>query len=191
MSIDGALDRLDWFAADLDDLTGALRALAADPEGAARRVPLDPRIAPLAFAARLPDGARALREFGDALQARRAHRTDAGRGARRARRAMVRCAGVLDDPRFDVTLFDASPGLLHNAHAYFTRTMPTLQAMQDDLLPARHLGRFDCVISFAAAHCVTIRARRSGSRQRCWRSMAACCSPTCCAIRRCANSSRA
>ena len=37
MSIDGALDRLDWFAADLDDLTGALRALAADPEGAARR----------------------------------------------------------------------------------------------------------------------------------------------------------
>ena len=64
---------------------------------------------------------------------------------------MVRCAGVLDDPRFDVTLFDASPGLLHNAHAYFTRTMPTLQAMQDDLLPARHLGRFDCVISFAAA----------------------------------------
>ena len=99
---------------------------------------------------------------------------------------MVRCAGVLDDPRFDVTLFDASPGLLHNAHAYFTRTMPTLQAMQDDLLPARHLGRFDCVISFAAAHCVTIRARRSGSRQRCWRSMAACCSPTCCAIRRCA-----
>ena len=66
---------------------------------------------------------------------------------------MVRCgAGVLDDPRFDVTLFDASPGLLHNAHAYFTRTMPTLQAMQDDLLPARHLGRFDCVISFAAAH---------------------------------------
>ena len=60
MSIDGALDRLDWFAADLDDLTGALRALAADP-GAARRVPLDPRIAPLAFAARLPDGARTAR----------------------------------------------------------------------------------------------------------------------------------
>ena len=43
MSIDGALDRLDWFAADLDDLTGALRALAADPK--APRVPLDPRIA--------------------------------------------------------------------------------------------------------------------------------------------------
>lgn len=62
------------------------------------------------------------------------------------------CLDVLDDPRFDVTLFDVSPGLLHTAQARFTRTRPALQALQDALLPARHLGAFDCVISFAAAH---------------------------------------
>ncbi|WP_175968962.1 non-ribosomal peptide synthetase [Burkholderia sp. BCC0322] len=155
ISIDGALDLLGWHAADLDDLTGSLRVLAADPEGAARRVPLDPRIAPLAFAARLPDGARALRQFGDALQALAAAHTEPVRVAvldARAGQWFDAGLGVLDDPRFDVTLFDASPGLLHNAQAYFVHTTPTLQAMQDGLLPARHLGRFDCVISFAAAH---------------------------------------
>ncbi|UEP37268.1 amino acid adenylation domain-containing protein [Burkholderia ambifaria] len=155
ISVDDALDRLDWQAADLDDLTAALRALAADPDTAAQRVPLDPRVAPLAFATRLPDGARALREFAVALDAQAAAHTGALRVAVldvRAGQALDAGLGVLDDPRFDVTLFDVSPGLLHNAQARFTRTMPALQTMQDGLLPARHLGAFDCAISFAAAH---------------------------------------
>ncbi|ONQ53934.1 non-ribosomal peptide synthetase, partial [Burkholderia cenocepacia] len=153
--IDDALDRLAWQATDLDALTAALRALAADPETAAQRVPLDPCVAPLAFATRLPDGVRALREFAAALDAQAAAHTGALRIAvldARAGQALDAGLGVLDDPRFDVTLFDVSPGLLHNAQARFTRTLPALQTMQDGLLPARHLGAFDCVISFAAAH---------------------------------------
>ncbi|WP_431290920.1 amino acid adenylation domain-containing protein [Burkholderia cepacia] len=155
ISIDGALDRLDWHATDLDDLTASLRALAADPDTAAQRVPLDPCVAPLAFATRLPDGARALREFAGALEAQAAARTGVLRVAvidARAGQWFEAGLGVLDDPRFDVTLFDVSPGLLHTAQARFTLTRPALQAMQDGLLPARHLGEFDCVISFAAAH---------------------------------------
>ncbi|MGU7852322.1 amino acid adenylation domain-containing protein [Burkholderia orbicola] len=150
-----ALGHLAWQATDLDDLTAALRALAADPDTAAQRVLLDPCVAPLAFATRLPDGVRALREFAAALDAQAAAHTGALRVAvldARAGQALDAGLGVLDDPRFDVTLFDVSPGLLHNAQARFTRTMPALQAMQDGLLPARHLGAFDCVISFAAAH---------------------------------------
>ncbi|HHT9057135.1 TPA: non-ribosomal peptide synthetase, partial [Burkholderia cenocepacia] len=153
--IDDALDRLAWQATDLDALTAALRTLAADPETAAQRVPLDPCVAPLAFATRLPDGVRALREFAVALDAQAAAHTGAPRVAvldARAGQALDAGLGVLDDPRFDVTLFDVSPGLLHNAQARFTRTLPALQTMQDGLLPARHLGAFDCVISFAAAH---------------------------------------
>ncbi|MBL3966466.1 amino acid adenylation domain-containing protein, partial [Burkholderia sp. KCJ3K979] len=153
--IDDALDRLDWQATDLDDLTAALRALAADPDTAAQRVPLDPCVAPLAFATRLPDGVRTLREFAAALDAQAAAHTGALRVAvldARAGQALDAGLGVLDDPRFDVTLFDVSPGLLHNAQARFTRTLPALQTMQDGLLPARHLGAFDCVISFVAAH---------------------------------------
>ncbi|MCA8348109.1 non-ribosomal peptide synthetase [Burkholderia cepacia] len=155
ISIDGALDRLDWHATDLDDLTASLRALAADPDTAAQRVPLDPCVAPLAFATRLPDGARALREFAGALEAQAAARTGVLRVAvidARAGQWFEAGLGVLDDPRFDVTLFDVSPGLLHTAQARFTVTRPALQTMQDGLLPARHLGEFDCVISFAAAH---------------------------------------
>ncbi|CAB3759406.1 peptide synthetase [Burkholderia sp. MSh2] len=155
VAIDGALDLLDWYAADLDDLTASLRALAADPEGAAQRVPLDARVAPLAFATRLPDGARALRQFGDALRAQADAQATPPRVAvldARAGQWLDAGLGVLDDPRFDVTLFDASPGLLRSAQARFAQTTPTLQTMQDGLLPARHLGRFDCVISFAAAH---------------------------------------
>ncbi|KVW09643.1 non-ribosomal peptide synthetase [Burkholderia cepacia] len=155
IAIDGALDRLDWHATDLDDLTASLRALAADPDTAAQRVPLDPCVAPLAFATRLPDGARALREFAGALEAQAAARTGVLRVAvidARAGQWFEAGLGVLDDPRFDVTLFDVSPGLLHTAQARFTVTRPALQTMQDGLLPARHLGEFDCVISFAAAH---------------------------------------
>lgn len=155
ISIDRALDRLDWHATDLDDLTASLRALAADPDTAAQRVPLDPCVAPLAFATRLPDGARALRAFAGALEAQAAARTGVLRVAvidARAGQWFEAGLGVLDDPRFDVTLFDVSPGLLHTAQARFTLTRPALQTMQDGLLPARHLGEFDCVISFAAAH---------------------------------------
>ncbi|SDR53170.1 dihydroaeruginoic acid synthetase [Burkholderia orbicola] len=155
IQIDDALGHLDWQATDLDDLTAALRALAADPDTAAQRVPLDPCVAPLAFATRLPDGVRALREFAAALDAQAAAHTGVLRVAvldARAGQALDAGLGVLDDPRFDVTLFDVSPGLLHNAQARFTRTLPALQTMQDGLLPARHLGAFDCVISFAAAH---------------------------------------
>ncbi|MBJ9589548.1 non-ribosomal peptide synthetase [Burkholderia seminalis] len=155
ISIDAALDRLGWHATDLDDLTAALRALAADPDTVAQRVALDPRVAPLAFATRLPDGARVLREFAGALDAQAAACTDAMRVAvldARAGQWFDAGLDVLDDPRFDVTLFDVSPGLLHTAQARFTRTRPALQALQDALLPARHLGAFDCVISFAAAH---------------------------------------
>ncbi|NTZ04363.1 non-ribosomal peptide synthetase [Burkholderia metallica] len=155
IAIDDALDRLDWQATDLDDLAAALRALAADPDTAAQRVSLDPCVAPLAFATRLPDGARALREFAAVLDAQAAAHPGALRVAvldARAGQALDAGLGVLDDPRFDVTLFDVSPGLLHTAQARFTRTMPALQTMQDGLLPARHLGAFDCVISFAAAH---------------------------------------
>ncbi|UXU91748.1 amino acid adenylation domain-containing protein [Burkholderia sp. S-53] len=155
IAIDGALDQLDWHATDLDDLTASLRALAAEPDSAAQRVLLDSRAAPLAFAARLPDGARALRQFGGALQAHAAAHTGALRVAvldARAGQWFDAGLGVLDDLRFDVTLFDASPGLLRSAQARFTQTTPALQTMQDGLLPARHLGRFDCVISFAAAH---------------------------------------
>ncbi|MCA3830912.1 MAG: amino acid adenylation domain-containing protein [Burkholderia sp.] len=155
IAIDGALDLLDWYATDLDDLTASLRALAVDPDTAAQRVALDPRVAPLAFATRLPDGARALREFAGALEALAAARTGVLRVAvldARAGQWFDAGLDVLDEPRFDVTLFDVSPGLLHTAQARFTRTRPALQTMQDGLLPARHLGEFDCVISFAAAH---------------------------------------
>ncbi|PHP87690.1 non-ribosomal peptide synthetase [Burkholderia sp. AU18528] len=155
MAVDAALDRLDWQATGLDELTATLRALAADPDTAAQRVPLDPCVAPLAFATRLPDGARALRAFAAALDAQAAAHAGALRVAvldARAGQALDAGLGVLDDPRFDVTLFDVSPGLLHDARARFTRTLPALQTMQDGLLPARHLGAFDCVISFAAAH---------------------------------------
>ncbi|MGS0894515.1 amino acid adenylation domain-containing protein [Burkholderia stagnalis] len=155
MSVTQALDLLDWYAADLDDLAAALRALTADLDAAAQRLPLDARLAPLAFAARLPDGARALGQFGDALQALAGARGAALRVAvLDARAGQWTDAGlrVLDDPRFEVTLFDASPGLLRDAQARFARTTPAVQAMQDGLLPARQLGRFDCVVSFAAAH---------------------------------------
>ncbi|WP_342705303.1 amino acid adenylation domain-containing protein [Burkholderia arboris] len=155
IAIDGALDLLDWYATELDDLTASLRALAVDPDTAAQRVSLDPHVAPLAFATRLPDGARALREIAGALEAQAAARTGVLRVAvldARAGQWFDAGLDVLDDPRFDVTLFDVSPGLLHTAQARFTRTRPALQTMQDGLLPARHLGEFDCVISFAAAH---------------------------------------
>lgn len=153
--IDRALDLLDWDATDLDDLTASLGALAVDPDTAAQRVQLDSRVAPLAFATRLPDGARALRQFGDALQTLAAAHMGALRVAvldARAGQWFDAGLGVLDDPRFDVTLLDVSPGLLRSAQARFTHTTPALQTMQEGLLPARHLDRFDCVISFAAAH---------------------------------------
>ncbi|MDV2189832.1 non-ribosomal peptide synthetase, partial [Burkholderia pseudomallei] len=139
----------------LDACAAALRALVDDPHGCAPRVLLDAQLAPQALASGLPDGVRAIGQIGAAL------RTLADAHARVVRVAVLDArAGqlfahglrLLDDPRFALTLFDASPGLLRDAQSRFARTSPAMHAMPDGLLPARYLGQFDCVVSFAAAH---------------------------------------
>ncbi|AFR18763.1 pyochelin synthetase [Burkholderia pseudomallei] len=155
IALEAALEALDWPAARLDACAAALRALVDDPHGCAPRVLLDAQLAPQALASGLPDGVRAIGQIGAAL------RTLADAHARVVRVAVLDArAGqlfahglrLLDDPRFALTLFDASPGLLRDAQSRFARTSPAMHAMPDGLLPARYLGQFDCVVSFAAAH---------------------------------------
>lgn len=155
ISIEAALDALGWQAEQLDACAASLRALVDDPDSAASRVPFDAQLAPQALASSLPDGARAIEQIGAALQALAGAHARALRVAVldvRAGQLFAHGLRLLDDPRFELTLFDASPGLLRDAQSRFARTSPAIQAMPDGLLPARYLGQFDCVVSFAAAH---------------------------------------
>ncbi|MXN77939.1 amino acid adenylation domain-containing protein [Burkholderia sp. 4701] len=155
LSEDAAVAQLGWPIAQLDVLAASLRAAVVEPDNAAQRVPLDPQLAPQAMALHLPDGAQALAAIGAALRELAGGRARPLRVAvldARAGQMFAHALALLDGADYDVTLFDASPGLLRDAQARFTQAAPSLQVIQDGLLPGRCLGQFDCVVSFAAAH---------------------------------------
>ncbi|WIX32331.1 amino acid adenylation domain-containing protein [Salinicola sp. JS01] len=149
-SCDDALQRLGWQAADLAAMDDALRVQLSGEQAAA--LLLDPWLAPQALAARLPDGREALARMLEALP------TPAN--GERLRVAIVDTrAGLWLDPALiarmhpalELTLFERSRGLLDAAAARLPSQWAT-QLLDDGLLPAEHLGRYDRVISFAALH---------------------------------------
>ncbi|WP_246794906.1 amino acid adenylation domain-containing protein [Burkholderia perseverans] len=153
MTLDDALSRLGWSREALAGLVPALLDLIGDAAGA-QRLLLDARLAPQSMALQLPGGRLAITQIGRAL----ARQIAAGKPSSvavldvRGGQMLTPGLAMLDDPGVRTTLFDPSAGLLREAAARFTRSTPVLQPLEGGLLPLRHLGQFDCVVSFAAAH---------------------------------------
>ncbi|MFF6484772.1 phosphopantetheine-binding protein, partial [Pseudomonas aeruginosa] len=121
---------------------------------------LDPWLAPQAVAARLPDGREALARLLEALP------TPAAGERLRVAVLDTRAGLWLDQgmasllrPGLELTLFERSRVLLDAAATRLPERI-AVQALDDGLLPAEHLGRYDRVISFAALH--TYAASREG-----------------------------
>ena len=175
--LDEALRRLGWQAAGLTAMGNALRGLLAGEQAPAAL--LDPWLAPQAVAARLPDGREALARLLEALP------TPAAGERLRVAVLDTRAGLWLDQgmasllrPGLEPTLFERSRVL--DAAATRLPERIVVQALDDGLLPAEHLGRYDRVISFAALH--AYEASREGlalAAARCARR-AACCWWTCC-----------
>ncbi|WP_240678790.1 phosphopantetheine-binding protein, partial [Pseudomonas aeruginosa] len=113
---------------------------------------LDPWLAPQAVAARLPDGREALARLLEALP------TPAAGERLRVAVLDTRAGLWLDQgmasllrPGLELTLFERSRVLLDAAATRLPERI-VVQALDDGLLPAEHLGRYDRVISFAALH---------------------------------------
>ncbi len=149
-SLDEALRRLGWQAAGLTAMGNALRGLLAGEQAPAAL--LDPWLAPQAVAARLPDGREALARLLEALP------TPAAGERLRVAVLDTRAGLWLDQgmasllrPGLELTLFERSRVLLDAAATRLPERI-VVQALDDGLLPAEHLGRYDRVISFAALH---------------------------------------
>lgn len=150
-SLDEALRRLGWQAAGLTAMGNALRGLLAGEQAPAALL-LDPWLAPQAVAARLPDGREALARLLEALP------TPAAGERLRVAVLDTRAGLWLDQgmasllrPGLELTLFERSRVLLDAAATRLPERI-VVQALDDGLLPAEHLGRYDRVISFAALH---------------------------------------
>ena len=149
--LDEALRRLGWQAAGLTAMGNALRGLLAGEQAPAALL-LDPWLAPQAVAARLPDGREALARLLEALP------TPAAGERLRVAVLDTRAGLWLDQgmasllrPGLELTLFERSRVLLDAAATRLPERI-AVQALDDGLLPAEHLGRYDRVISFAALH---------------------------------------
>lgn len=147
-----ALDALEWAPDAPDALVEALRALPLEEAGAAAGLLLNPWLAPDAMAARLPDGREALQRLFAALP-----RPAPGASLRVAvldvRAGFWLEAGreALSHSGIELTLLDRNGALLERAAADLPRR-PALEVLAEGMLRLDELGRFDCVISFAALH---------------------------------------
>lgn len=149
--LDEALRRLGWQATAMTSMGNALQTLLAGEYAPAALV-LDPWLAPQAVAARLPDGREALIRLLEALPTPVAGEhlrvavldTRAGFWLDQGMASLLR-------PGLELTLFERSRSLLDAAATRLPSWIVT-QVLEDGLLPAEHLGRYDRVISFAALH---------------------------------------
>ena len=193
--LDEALRRLGWQAAGLTAMGNALRGLLAGEQAPAALL-LDPWLAPQAVAARLPDGREALARLLEALP------TPAAGERLRVAVLDTRAGLWLDQgmasllrPGLELTLFERSRVLLDAAATRLPERI-AVQALDDGLLPAEHLGRYDRVISFAALHTYAASCEGLALAAALLRR-AACCWWTCyasrhwrCSVRPCSTTGR-
>lgn len=153
LPLDTALAALNWTTADISAMQQTISAMATQDRDA-KLLLLDKLLAPQAIASQLPETNEVLALLRPLIEAQ-------ANSANPLKVAILDCkAGQLfktllnwlDQPTFEVTLFDQSATLLDEATRYFSHITPHLQPLPHQLLTSQYLASFDTVISFAALH---------------------------------------